>query len=235
MKIRFALGLSCLLAFSGTVEARDPSAARGWTEYRNERFGFSFRYPAHIFGVERTAEAGDGQVFVAHDGDARLLVGSLPNDAGYTPATYQDFIARESYASFAIGYRRLGGSWLVLSGEGNAKTFYEKVIFSCGGRTINSFAMIYPTEQRHIFDPIVEGIEDTFRPGRECRGSPAAVPPAKGRNLDSWVPNKRHYAGRRSELADRIARRRGQNVVVIIRRRGPPYDYKVLRGYVSRP
>ena len=34
----------------------------------------------------------------------------------------------------------------MLSGEGNGKTFYEKVMFSCGGRLINSFAMLYPTD-----------------------------------------------------------------------------------------
>ena len=58
--------------------------------------------------------------------------------------------------------------------EGNRKTFYEKVMFSCGGRIVNSFAMIYPTDQRRIFDPIVEGIEASFRPARDCGGLAAA-------------------------------------------------------------
>ena len=239
MKTLCSIALLCVAALAGTAEARNPAVAREWTEYRNERFGFSLRYPAHIFAVERTAEAGDGQVFGAHDSDARLLVGALPNASNYTPGTYQEFIARESYGAFEIGYRRLGGSWLVLSGEGNGKTFYEKVMFSCGGRIINSFAMIYPTEQRHIFDPIVEGIEDTFRPGRECGQrvglEPAPPPRARDRSVDRRPTNRRYHAGPRSELADRIARQRGKNVVVILRRRGPPYDYKVLRGYVSRP
>jgi hypothetical protein len=39
------------------------------------------------------------------------------------------------------------------------------VIFSCGGTVINSFAMTYPTEQRELFDGIVEEIEDTFKVG----------------------------------------------------------------------
>ena len=237
MNTRCALALASLLALSATAEARDPSAGTGWTEYRNDRFGFSLRYPSHIFSVERTAEAGDGQVFVAQESDARLLVGALANDSGYTPAAYQEFVARRSYGSFEIGYRRLGGTWFVLSGEGNGKTFYEKVMFSCGGRTINSFAMIYPTEQRHVFDPIVEGIEDTFRPGREC-GQHSASPPApatKQGTLHRRPPRNRHHAGPRSELADSIARRRGHDVIVVLRRTGPPYDYRVLRGYASRP
>jgi hypothetical protein len=46
--------------------------------------------------------------------------------------------------------------------------FYEKVMFSCGGRIISSFALIYPISSKAMFDPIVEGIEKTFRPGQNC-------------------------------------------------------------------
>jgi hypothetical protein len=35
-------------------------------------------------------------------------------------------------------------------------------------------------------------------------------------------------------LADRIARQRGTDVIVIMRRTTPPYDYKYVRGYASR-
>ena len=85
-----------------------------------------------------------------------------------TPASYQSYVAHNSYADYRIGYHRLGGSWFALSGEGNGKIFYEKAMFSCGGQRINSFAMIYRSDQRHIFDRIVERIEDTFRPGPKC-------------------------------------------------------------------
>ena len=147
-----------------TVGAR----ADDWHTYSNARYGFSLQYPSNVFAVERTAEAGDGQLFVAKNGDARLLVGTLSNEANFTPASYQSYIARNSYADYRIGYHRLGGSWFALSGEGNGKIFYEKAMFSCGGQRINSFAMIYRSDQRHIFDRIVERIEDTFRPGPKC-------------------------------------------------------------------
>jgi hypothetical protein len=75
MKITSTLVLVCLLAPFGPAVARDQTGVRDWTEYRNERFGFSLRYPAHIFGIERTAEAGDGQVFVAHDSERGCLSG----------------------------------------------------------------------------------------------------------------------------------------------------------------
>jgi hypothetical protein len=52
---------------------------------------------------------------------------------------------------------------------------YEKVMFSCGGRVINSFALVYPIDERQFFDQIVEAIEDSFRPGlARCRDHASA-------------------------------------------------------------
>jgi hypothetical protein len=158
------LGICGFLALLATG-----AAAQNWAQYRNERYGFTLEYPADLFVSERAAAAGDGQVFASADDEARLLVGALSNDSGYTPATYQHYIARHSYPEYQIDYRRIGGSWFALSGEGHGRIFYEKVMFTCGGRLINSFAMIYPSAQRHLFDPVVERIEDTFRPATDCQ------------------------------------------------------------------
>ena len=121
-----------------------------------------------MFKLERTSEAGDGQVFVTEDGHARLLVGALVNNSGFTSVAYQKHVAFASYGKYKVTYRPLGRSWFVLSGEGDGKIFYEKVIFSCSGRLINSFAMIYPIERRDVFDPLVEQIEDSFHAGTTC-------------------------------------------------------------------
>ena len=110
-------------------------------------------------------------------------------------------------------------------------------MFSCSGRLINSFAMLYPTEQRKAYDPIVEKIENSFRPATQCdaQSAPLAVSrrvPAKA--IAKQNKSVARVPGSRSALADRIARERGTDVIVIMRRNGPPYDRKVLRGYVSR-
>jgi hypothetical protein len=207
----------------GQAVAREGSAA--WTSYRNERYGFSLQYPSDAFAPERTSEAGDGTVFSSADGQAKLLVGALPNEDGVSVASYQDYVQRHSYAGFAVDYRPLGSTWFVLSGDGSGKTFYEKVMFSCDGRLINSFALIYPTADKRRFDAIVEGIQATFRPGRSCEGLPGR--PARHREVQ--LPR-----GPRSAFADRIARQRGYDVIVVLRRTTPPYDRRVVRGYVSR-
>ena len=224
---RAALRMVALAIVFGAITGGVGAAPQDWTEYRNERYGLSLEYPADLFVVERQTEAGDGQVFVATEGDARLLVGGFLNERGYSAASYQDYIAHHSYGDYKLGYRRLGQTWFVLSGEGNGRIFYEKVMFTCGGRLINSFAMIYPIDKRHIFDPIVERVEDTFRPARDCKRAGLAPPPAP---RQASAPRR----AERSILADRIARSRGHDVIVILRGTRPPYDRKILRGYVTR-
>ena len=73
-----------------------------------------------------------------------------------------------SRKDYNVDYAPRGATWFVLSGENDRVVFYEKVMFSCSGRVINSFALIYPIESKREFDPIVEGIERTFRPGQDC-------------------------------------------------------------------
>jgi hypothetical protein len=151
-----------------------------------------------------------------------LLVGALPNAERQSVASYQDYVRRNSYPGFAIDYRPLGTNWFVLSGDGNGQTFYEKVMFSCDGRLINSFALIYPAADKRRFDVIVEGIQATFRPARHCEGLPGRTSSRR----EARLPR-----GARSAFADRIARQRGHDVIVVLRRTTPPYDRRMVRGY----
>jgi hypothetical protein len=155
-----------LLCFALAAPAQAREALSGWASYVNERFGFSFRYPAGVFESERRTEAGDGEVFVG--GDGRLLVGAFENADGHTVVSYMNHITRKSYSGYNIDYAPRRRTWFVLSGENDQNVFYEKVIFTCGGRIISSFALIYPIASKAMFDPIVEGIEKTFRPGQSC-------------------------------------------------------------------
>ena len=154
-----------VLALMTSAAGRD---AFDWVPYVNERFGFSLRYPANLFEPERRSEAGDGEVFAGIRGQGRLLVGALQNSDGYTVGSYMSMLRQQSYAGYNVDYAPRGATWFVLSGENDRDVFYEKVIFSCSGRIINSFALIYSIESKREFDPIVEGIEKTFRPGQDC-------------------------------------------------------------------
>jgi hypothetical protein len=237
-------------ALTASLVCLGPAAAQDqpepWRDYMNDRYGFRLVVPSRVLNVEKQSESGDGLLFASKDGEVRLLVGALTNADSHTPRSYQDYIAQQSYADYSITYRQGGETWFVLSGEGKGKTFYEKVMFSCGDRLISSFAMIYPTERRKEFDPIVERVEDSFRPATKCGPQSAekmTTPPAAKATTVRVAPKvaKRSPSrstarptGPRSALADRIARERGRDVIVVLRRTGPPYDRKVVRGYVSR-
>ena len=142
----------------------------GWTEYRNERFGFVMQYPATVFASHRVSASGDGELFETPDGEARLLVGALPNRDHFTPSSYQDFIAQQSYPGLKADYAPVRGTWTVLSGTMDDTMIYEKAMFSCGGSLISTFALTYPVAERDFYDRIVEGVEHTFRPGLQGCG-----------------------------------------------------------------
>ena len=155
-------------------EAAVPQQDLAWTEYRNERFGLALRYPADVFASRRSSDSGDGDLFETPDREGRLLVGAIENTEGFTPRSYQAFIARRSYPGLRIDYAPVGQSWAVLSGTIGRTMVYEKIMFSCGGSVINSFAMTYPTAERGVYDDLVEAIEDTFTPGHESCDEQAA-------------------------------------------------------------
>src|SRR5262245_33707546 len=150
------------------MPAQGREALSGWAPYVNERFGFAFRYPADLFEPERSTAAGDGEVFAEVGGHGRLLVGAFANLDGHSVASYMSYIRSKSYSDYAIDYAPRGQTWFVLSGANDRNVFYEKVMFSCSGRVISSFALVYPIASKAMFDPIVEGIEKTFRPGQDC-------------------------------------------------------------------
>jgi len=225
----FALGLAVCVA-GGIGENANAAVGENWREYRNERFGLNLHYPVDVFTLDRAAEAGDGQLFVSQNGDARLLVGVLINDSGFSPASYQRYLKHKSYGQYQIDYRPIGPNWFVLSGEGNGQIFYEKVTFSCGGRLINTFVLIYSANDRQAFDRIVERMEKSFLPGQNCEQAGVEAP-VRPRAERPAAPFAGTYE--RSAVADRIARARGRDVVVVLRRRGWPHDYKIVRGYAA--
>jgi hypothetical protein len=56
----------------------------------------------------------------------------------------------------------------VLSGYRGDKIYYEKVMFSCQGQLVSVFAITYPVDQRETYDPVVERMENAFKPGGRC-------------------------------------------------------------------
>lgn len=141
------------------------SNATGWAEIVDSRSGSRISYPTGVFR-ERASEP-EGRVLVSPDGDARLLVGSFLNESGASLDAYRTQILSDNYGGAELDYAPQRKTWFVLSGTIGPMMFYERVSFTCDGRYINSWAMVYPIAQRKTYDRVVEAIAPTFRPGTE--------------------------------------------------------------------
>jgi hypothetical protein len=146
--------------------AQDPQEI---ATYRNPRFGFTLSYPTARFSPQEPL-AEDGRVWVSHDGNARLLAGALVNADGLNLAEYRDLVLNRSYPGASIDYAPVRDTWFVLSGVRDGVMFYERVTFTCGGRLINSWAMLYPAAERRVYDRIVEQVARSYRAGRSNCG-----------------------------------------------------------------
>lgn len=162
--------LSIVMAFfiCSQASAVAQRADWGWRPYENQRYGMTLLYPDLLLRKERTTEAGDGDLFESRTGNGKLLVGALINNDRFNPTTYRRYIEENSYARYDVTYRKEGPGWFVISGKGRGQIFYEKVVFSCSGGLINSFALVYDEAERSTYDRAVEGIESSFRPGANC-------------------------------------------------------------------
>jgi hypothetical protein len=133
--------------------------------YRNPLYGFSISYPTAEFAPQEPL-ADEGRVWASPDGSAKLLAGGLSNDDGLSLREYRDLVLRESYPGAEVDYAPIRDTWFVLSGVHDGTMFYERVTFTCGGRVINSWALLYPQAERRRYDRVVEQVAQSYRAGK---------------------------------------------------------------------
>lgn len=154
-----------MLAASGTMAAAVNEQQGGWTTYRNARHGFMIAYPAGVFENDAARETEDGRMVVSRDGQAKLLVGAFANESALSMADYRQQLLTDNYSGATLDYAPVKDRWFVLSGVRDGVMFYERVTFTCGGRLINSWAMLYPATERRRFDRVVEAVARSYAPG----------------------------------------------------------------------
>ncbi len=149
----------------------------GWSDYRDPRIGFALTYPSKVFAPQKSdpteslknrTKQRSGRAFKSKDGKAWLQAAAFSNIDRISPQAFRAKTAA-GYGNAKITYTRATGNFFVLSGYRGSEIFYERVIFSCGGRVINVWQLTYPTASRKLYDGIVEEVARTFRPveGRE--------------------------------------------------------------------
>lgn len=164
--------LATMSLIAGTFPALSAGpSSTDWTTYRNARHGFSIAFPTNSFADEPANENEEGRLMVSKDGNARLLVGAFENADATTMAAYRAYLLEQNYPGAEIDYAPVRDKWFVLSGTRDGTMFYERVSFTCGGKLINSWALLYPSAERRQWDRVVERIARTYSPGAGRTGT----------------------------------------------------------------
>ena len=147
--------------------AMPQAAPRGkpaiWKLYQNAGSGFSLRYPADVFAPAGDDTENKDRLLMSRDGRAVLRISSISNRGTMTIADYRSSLIAGRYADAKFDYAPQRSNWFVLSGTLGAEMFYERITFSCDGRSIHGWLMVYPRAERVFYDAIVEEIHRSYR------------------------------------------------------------------------
>lgn len=136
-----------------------------WGRIESERYGFMLAYPGNIFTPRDAVSDGEGHVLVSRDGAAQLLVAAFDNETNTTLREYREQLLSENYSGALLDYAPVKKRSFIISGTRGDMHFYERVSFTCGGRLINSWALLYPVSERKVYDRVVEAIARSYSPG----------------------------------------------------------------------
>jgi curved DNA-binding protein CbpA len=144
----------------------------GWASYRNAQFGFVLRYPADVFAYEAGPSSENARTLLSRDGGAMLHIFAADNVAGTTLTRYRRSRMMERYAGAVfdqVPQRKFG---FVLSGTQGDNAFYERVTFACDGRAVYGWQMIFPVNQRALYDLVADEMDRTYtqttKPNARC-------------------------------------------------------------------
>ena len=170
---RYSLAAAAVVAVAVLSDGVTGAAdwRQDWATLHNDRHGFLIAYPIQVFEPKADPATDEGRILYSRDGKAQLLIGAFENDEQTTIAAYRDYVLRENYPGAALDYAPVHDRWFVLSGTIGDKEFYERVSFTCGGRLINSWAMIYPKAENQFYDRVVEAVSRTYSPGAGRSGN----------------------------------------------------------------
>jgi hypothetical protein len=158
--------------------------------YDNEKHGFSLTFPANKF-QPLPQSTPDGWQAISNDGNARLLVGTIANFDGKSLAAYRTFLLNAAYPGAKIDYAPVRDTWFVLSGvrKDGITAFYQRVNFVCGGRNINSWAVIFPYAEEPTYSKIIDQVHRDYAVGAgNCDRSTMAEPKMQPKTTAAMDP-----------------------------------------------
>lgn len=159
MRLRHLMIGIALFGLTGPVSAQS-SHQQGWQRYQVPQSGASVEIPADIFSEDAGAvETGAGRRFVTADHRADLIVQSVPNPSGDTPAA---FLAKKGPPP-GILYRRVTPRFFVVSSVRNGKIWYNRC--NRGQTAMHCVLINYPAAEKRRWDGVVTRISRTLASG----------------------------------------------------------------------
>jgi hypothetical protein len=135
----------------------------GWVTYRDPRLDFVFSYPAAILSVETPGAGERERIFQSRDGKVRLRAYSGANGENRSLAAYRSARLEQGYAGARLDYAPVRRNWFVLSGTRNDEMFYERITFTCNGKAVHGWTVVYPLAERSVYDRVVEEIHRSYK------------------------------------------------------------------------
>jgi hypothetical protein len=137
--------------------------------YGNQRFGYSFDYPADLLTRQPESENGDGAIFLNSKNKERLRCwGKWNQDTeGNTIDLQQRYNLdvkgfKEDKAS--ISYKKITASYYVISGkEPNGTVFYQKVIPKMEEGAFAYLLIRYPVSEAKTWDGQIKKITGSLK------------------------------------------------------------------------
>jgi len=128
--------------------------------YQNPKFGFSVRYPGHIFVHKEIPDAGDGIILKGRDGLECRVYGSWYAET--IGETYRNTLQWEREAGNRITYKVLKRNWFVISGidKDGVTLFYQKTYFK--KETSVSMRFVYRIKDKIRYDSLVSDMIKAF-------------------------------------------------------------------------
>lgn len=132
--------------------------------YTNHKYGYVIAWPTKLLQAQGESAAGDGQIFKAADGRAKLLCWAMYTDV-VNESLQEMFQTAQKASSFHVTYTHMGKRFFVVSGTTGNSIVYQKTIQN--SRIIATFVLTYDKALRRIFNPIVGDIAKSFNANTE--------------------------------------------------------------------
>ncbi len=122
-------------------------------QYQNDKFGFSVRYPGHIFTKKTLPDARDGIFLEGRDGLECRIYGSWFSES--IRESYRNVLRWEQEAESRISYKVLKRDWFVISGihKGGRTLFYQKTYFRKD--TSVTMRFVYRVKDKARYDSLI--------------------------------------------------------------------------------